>query len=132
MNKENIFDELDKDLELNSADLQMKLFQVPLLYRKWQRIYFKYKKQLNKKVKELDALYKRKYYEIKDGDRLLDNAKEINFNIIADNEYSKLRLETETLKDMVEILEDTVKRISRMSFDIKNLIEWQQFLNGGR
>jgi tRNA uridine 5-carbamoylmethylation protein Kti12 len=130
MTKKELFDELEKDLELTPNNLLDKVYEVPKLYNKWQRIYFSNKKKLNKKSKELDALYKQKYYYYKDGDRLLDNAKEINFNVLSDEEYAKLRLEVETLKDLVKVLEQSIDRIGKISFDIKNIIAWNEFLNG--
>jgi predicted nucleic acid-binding Zn-ribbon protein len=128
--KKDLFKELEDDLTLTPINLQDKLYEIPKMYNKWQRIYFENKKKLNKKVKELDELYKSKYYYYKDGDRLLDNQKEINFNVISDKEYNALRIEVENLKDLVKVLEQSVDRIGKMSFDVKNIIAWNQFLSG--
>ncbi len=130
MTKKDIFDGLDDDLLLTPINLKDKLYEIPKLYNKWQRIYFQQKKILNLRIAELDELYKRKYYEFKDGERLLDNMKEINFNVVSDPEYNKKRIETENLRDVVKVLEQSVDRIGKMSFDIKNIIGWNQFLSG--
>jgi len=128
--KKNMFDELDEDLNITAANLMDKVYEIPKLYNKWQRVYFIQKKKLNRKVKELDDLYRKKYYFYKDGDRLMSNAKEIDFNVISDEEYTTLRLQVESLKDLVKILEKSIDRIGKLSFDVKNIIDWNNFLNG--
>ncbi len=125
-----LLDEIKNDLLIDESNLNKKLYLIPLLHSKYLKMYFEYKLKLNKKQKELNQLYKKKYYFYKDGDRLLENQKEIQFNILADEDYSNLNLQVQNLSDLVDILDRTIKKVNNLSFDIKNLISYLTYING--
>jgi hypothetical protein len=127
---EELLKDVDDDLEINSINVQKKLFEIPKLYSKYINIYHLYYKQLLQKRKELDKLYKLKYEEYRDGEQLLDK-KEIFFYILGDDKYSKLKHQVDGLDHLVDILDRTVKRVNSLSFDMRNAIDYLKFIEGG-
>ncbi len=130
MNKKELLDGIDKDLCVNSENLEVKIYEISGLHSKYLRLFFDSKTKLNKKKRDLDIFYKKLYYKIKEESNDLINQKEIIFNILGDEFYSKLNLEVQTLTDLVDILDRTIKKVNNMSFDIKNIISYQSYLTG--
>jgi hypothetical protein len=120
---------IEDDLYLDPTNLEKKLFQIPGLHGKYLGLYFNAKQKLNNLEKKLAVMYKTKYYEYKDGDLVLDK-KEIQFNILGDKEYSDLNFTVNTVSDLVDILDRTVKKVNNMSFDVKNLVAYLEYLQG--
>ena len=130
MTKEELLDDITKDLFINAENLDTKLYEVPGLHSKYLKQYFNSKLKLNSKKRELNILYKKRYYEIKEESNDLMNQKEIIFNILSDDEYSKLNLEVQALTDLVDILDRTIKKVNNLSFDIKNLVAYLNYQAG--
>lgn len=126
---EDLFEEIEKDLEINSVNLQEKLFKVPNLHTKYLRMFYSYQKIYLKKKKELNELYTTTYDKYKNGDEILDK-KEIQFYILSDEEYSELKYKVNQLENMIDVLEKTVKRVNNLSFDLRHIIEWVKFQEG--
>jgi hypothetical protein len=126
---EDLFEEIEKDLEINSVNLQEKLFKVPNLHTKYLRMFYNYQKIYLKKKKQLNELYTEIYDKYKNGDEILDK-KEIQFYVLSDKEYSDLKYKVNQLENMIDILEKTVKRVNNLSFDLKHIIEWVKFQEG--
>ena len=93
-------------------------------------MFFSSKTKLNERKRDLDILYKKKYYQIKDSSQEIMNQKEIIFNLLGDEEYAALNLEVQSLFDLVDILERTLKKVNNLSFDVKNIIEYSKYLQG--
>ena len=70
-------------------------------------------------------------YVNKDNDELLDK-KEIQFHIMADDEYAKLNYTFQCATDMVDVLDRTVKKVNNLSFDFKNIVGYLTFIQGGQ
>ena len=130
MNKNELLFGIQTDLEITIENIDSKIYQVPGLHSKYLRLFFNTKTKLNKKQKELNILYKKIYYHIKDEANEIMNQKEIIFNILGNEEYAQLNLEVETLIDLVDILDRTVKKVNTLSFDIKNIIAFNQYQSG--
>jgi len=131
MTKDELLDEIESDLTINQENLDQKLFSVSSLHAKYLRHFFNTKTILNRKQKELNIEYKKLYYKIRDNSSEILNQKEIIFNILGDDDYAQLNFEVEVLIDLVDILDRTVKKVNNLSFDLKNIISWQQFQAGG-
>ena len=131
MTKDELLDEIENDLNITPENIDQKLYSVSSLHAKYLRHFFNTKLKLNKKQKELNLLYKNLYYKIKDNSNELMNQKEIIFNLLANEDYANLNLELETLIDLTDILDRTVKKTNSLSFDVKNIVEWQKFQSGG-
>lgn len=129
MNKKELLEMIEKDLAITPQNLESKLYAIPGLHSKYLGIYFNTKTKLAKQEKELAALYKQKWVEYKEGDDLLDK-KEIQFHILADDDYSKLHYQVQVAQDLVDVLDRTVKRVGNLSFDVKNLVAYLQYMQG--
>jgi hypothetical protein len=123
MTKTELLKMIDDDLDITPENLEGKLYTIPALHSKYLRYFFDFKNKANKRRRELNALYKEKWIFYKEGEDLLDK-KELQFHILADEEYAKMHYETQVLDDLVDVLDRTVKRVNGLSFDVKNLIEY--------
>lgn len=129
MKKADLMKMIEEDMKLTAENLEGKLYEIPAMYSKYLRYYFDFKTKLAKKQKELAEMYKAKWIKYKEGDDLLDK-KEIQFHILADEEYSQLHYETQVLDDLVDVLDRTVKKANSLSFDVKNLVEYLKYMQG--
>ena len=130
MTKDELLNEIDKDLNITPDNLESKMYEVSGLHSKYLRHFFDSKIKLNKKKKELNLMYKDLYYKFKDESDDLMDKKEIIFNIHADEEYAQKNYEVQVLIDLVDILDRTVKKVNTLSFDVKNIISYKQYLTG--
>jgi len=130
MDKNELLNGIEEDLTINQSNIETKMYTIPGLHAKYLRYFFDSKLKYNKKNKELSILYKTMYYDIQDKSNEILNQKEIIFNLLADPQYSKLNLEVQTLADLVDILDRTIKKVNTISFDIKNIISFRAYLDG--
>lgn len=131
MNLKDLLEQINTDFDISHTNLQDKLYEIPKLHAKYLRIFFGEKVKLNKLESNLAELYRNKYYYYKeDCDRLPQSTKEIEFNILADEEYSELNKETKNQAALVEVLDRAVRKAERLSFDVKNIIEYLNYVNG--
>lgn len=131
MTLEELFEDIDNDFNINLENLGEKMFKVPGLHSKYLRLFFQHKSKLNKYNEELQKLYKAKYYYFtEEYEYKLDNAKEINFHIYSDEDYSKLNLKVENQKLLVDCLDRTLKKVQYLTNDIRNIQEWHKYLAG--
>lgn len=129
MDKKELMDMIKDDLTLSEANIETKMYTIPSLHSKYLGLYFNTKTKLNKLDKELSALYLKKYNIFKDNNELLDK-KEIQFHIMADDEYAKLNYKVRCAADMVDVLDRTVKKVNNLSFDFKNIVGYLTFIQG--
>lgn len=129
MKKAELLKMIENDFKLTHDNVESMMYAVPGLYSKYLRLYFEFKTQLSKKQKQLAEKYKSTWIKYKEGDDLLDK-KEIQFHILADEEYSQLHYETQVLEDLVDVLDRTVKKANSLSFDVKNLVEYLKYMQG--
>ena len=131
MTLDELFEEIDNDFNINFENLADKIYKVPSLHSKYLRLFFNHKSKLNKYNEELNKLYKKKYYYFtEEYEYKLDNAKEINFHIYSDDEYSKLSLKVENQKLLVDCLDRTLKKVQYLTQDIKNIQNHLNYVNG--
>lgn len=130
-NKKDIFEEIEDDLNINHTNLNSKIFEVPKLHSKYLKHFFREKKKMHKMEKELNQLYRIKYhYYAFDYEHKLDNAREIQFHVLADEEYAEALRKFENQKTVVDMMDRTLKKVSQLSFDIRNTIEYLKYING--
>lgn len=127
---EKFHDELDQDLTLNPDNLNEKLFKIPNLYSKYMRMLFEQRRVLIMLGKTKDRKYKELYhhytYNVPDS---LTN-KEIEFHILADPDYSDLLAKYKYQEGIVNDLDRAANKMEKLSFDVKNCIEWVKYLQG--
>ncbi len=127
---ENYLKEAEEDFNLDKADLEGKLRQIPNLNNKWLRHFYRQSHILIKKEKELSKLYREKLnyymyeyeYEIK--------FTQSKFYIESDEEYSKMAFQVNSHKKVVEMLESILKKTTQLSFDINNLLRLKELKAG--
>jgi hypothetical protein len=129
MNKKELLDGIEKDLDINTSNIETKLYEIPGLHSKYLKLYFNTKTKLAHSQKELALMYREKWTKYRDGEDLLDK-KEILFHIMADEEYAELNYRVQVATDLVDVLDRTVKRVGNLSFDMKNLVAYLTYLQG--
>jgi hypothetical protein len=129
MTKKELMQNIKDDLDINTNNIETKLYEIPGLHSKYLGLYFSTKTKLAKQQKDLAQLYKEKWILYREGDDLLDK-KEIIFHIMADDEYATLNMNVQIATDMVDILDRTVKRVGNLSFDMKNLVSFLEYQQG--
>lgn len=131
MTLDELFEEIEQDLNLTYENLQEKLYKIPSYHSKYLKLFFQHKSKLNKYTEQLNKMYKDKYYYFtNEYEYKLDNAKEINFHILSDDEYASLNTKVENQKLLVDCLDRTVKRVQYMGGDCKNIITYLGYQNG--
>jgi hypothetical protein len=131
MNIDTFLKEMEEDFRLTPENIQDKMYTVPNLHSKYLKIFFREKARYNKMDKELNKLYREKYYFYTTKyDKLLENQKEIQFHILSDEEYAELNQKVENQKVLVDCVDRTLKKVSQLTFDIKGIIEYTKYLQG--
>lgn len=131
MSLEELLSMIDVDLKLDKTNFESKIYDIPSLYSKYLRLFTIESIKLNKLEKKQALAYRQKYdyykfeYKVK-----LDSEKIIDFHITSDSEYLEINSTLKQQKLLVNILESTLKRVNNLGFDVKNIVEFQKYLNG--
>lgn len=122
--------QVEEDFTIRKDHLNTKLLEIPKLHSKYLRFYFKEKNKLIKLESELKILYsKRWYYYKNDYDHTIED-KHIQWHIDGDEEYSKKLLAVNRQKHLVDYFNQLIKKSNTLSFDIKNIVDWERFVSG--
>ena len=123
-------DEAEDDFNLDKADLEEKLRNIPNLHSKWLRYFMKQSKVLLQKERDLRDLErtKRKYY-LYDYDYEVKPT-QVQFYIDSDEAYSKKLYQVNLQRHLVDLIERTLKKTTQLSFDLKNLIDFKKMKEG--
>lgn len=121
-----------KDIVINKTNLEKELIDHTLTHDGYIREANDVLRAFNKAQAEFDKAYEKTFNELK-------FSKE-NDNLLSDREYErKAKVQTATLKDRVQDLEadyawyrDYMENFKQRYWSIKTLIEYQQFLDGGK
>lgn len=121
----------DRDLFLDEATLAAKALEVPKLYHFYLLEFTSHSQVLKTKKAELERAFgeKVKYYK-EEYDREL-RMSEIEKYVFTDPKYYNMHLEVMDLEVLCRYLEDIIKRVSGLQYDIKNYIELRRFFAGG-
>lgn len=133
------FSELQKqvevDLILEPHNFEAKLYTIPVMHSNYLRIYHVFKKKYQNLMLEMDNLYRTKWHgystEGCDGHKL-KTQKEIIIYIEGDTEILNKRIKLDDAKRKMEYMSAVVDKVSKLSFDIKNIIEHTKWINGGQ
>lgn len=118
------------DFELNEQHLQTKIREIPNLHNKYLRYFFKEKTKLITLENSLNLLFREKwYYYMNDFDYKVEK-KHLTWHVESDPDYSKLLVQFNKQKHLVDFFEQTLKKCNTLSFDIKNLIDYKKFMVG--
>jgi hypothetical protein len=132
MNLSELVSDFENDFTLTQDGLSDKLFSIPSIHSKWLGRHFRERIELIKVDEELSNLYriKAEYYR-KNYDYPIKSEKMLDTIILNDEEYSKLNSKYKRKKAIVDFLGSVVDKCKNLTFDIKNLIEYKKFVNGG-
>lgn len=140
MKLDDIQAEIEKDSQINNADLDMESLRIPQLHAKYYKIYLTEVRILKGVESEFRRLKRDKvlYYTGQETD---DKYKEkplhrkilkadVDLFLDADDELSDLKNKYELQKMKAEMLEAFIKTLNTRNFLIKNAIDWKKFCNG--
>lgn len=120
----------DEDLDFNEANFEEKLRKVPVIHSKWLRFLYGESNKLERMKATLSKEYRKKYlYYKEDYDH---NVKEnhLTYFIESDEDYNKKMLATNIQLNKVNFIENIIKKLNGVSFDMGNYIKWKKFING--
>lgn len=121
----------EADFNLDKADLEAKLREIPNLHNKWLRHFYRQSHKLMAKEKDLNKMWRDKLnYYLFDYEYEVKHT-QVKFYIDADEEYSKLFYQVECQRKVVDCVEAILKKTTQLSFDINNLIKFKE-LKAGR
>ena len=120
-----------EDLKFDQSNAMEKCQGIPGLYQHWLDIFSKESATLVKlqitKDKVYGELYKKYHFE---DNYKWDAQKECESQVKSDAEYIKAALEYEKQKLVVDYLQETLGNINRMSFSIKNYLDYLKYQGG--
>lgn len=126
-----LMDHIDDLLNLRPENIEKRLYEIPKLHNKILRLFFKHKLKLQEMNKEVAILYHKKWHHYKNEYDYELSDKQCIFYIEGDEEYSKIKLNCNRQKVLVEYLEKAVDRASRIGWEIKNILDYLKYVNGG-
>lgn len=126
-----LMSQLDDLLKINIKNLDKKLFQIPPIHNKILKLFFKHKMLLQTMNRDLSILFAKKWRHYKyEQDEVLTD-KTCMFFIEGDEEYANKKMELGKQQVLVEYLTKAVDKASKLGFDVKNIIDYLKYLNGG-
>lgn len=122
---------VDADLSLNEDNISKKSLNSAFMYHNYLDLHMSEMRELKKLAVEKERVYGTLYEKYKfHGNYTLDSKAEIEAWIGADPTYIKVVTEFNEQEIVCKYLEGVVTIVSRMSFNIKNFIEYKKFLSG--
>jgi hypothetical protein len=144
MNIEQLHDEWDKDSAINDDHLDRESVKTPQLHAKYLRFLISHKMKLAALVVEYKTLRQKKFRyfrgemtksELEDlkwdqwqGVKPLKN--EMDEFLQGDSDLNRIVVKCEYIKNMIEALEAILGQIKSRDWQIRNAIQWKQFISG--
>ena len=123
---------VDADLTINENNVSKKSLDSAYIYHQFLDLHITEIRELKRLAVERDRIYGTLYEKFKfNGPYKLDSKGEIEAWIHMDPQYIKTITEFNEQEVICKYLEGVVEVISKMSFNIKNFIEYKKFLSGG-
>ncbi len=125
------FEEIDSSLTLHSHDIEKKIYEAPNQHNKLLKRFIIERNTLQKLESKLNRLFGQKYHHYRYEFDLNLGSKEVAiFYVKKDEEYIKANDEHAKQKLLVEIIDKYMKKASTIGFDIKNIIQFLEFMSG--
>jgi Recombination, repair and ssDNA binding protein UvsY len=123
---------IDSDLKITEDNVASKSLNSAYMYHQYLDLWLSELRELKTLGLEKDRIYGVLYdkYKFKH-DQQLSGRPEIESWIFADPLYIKVATEYIDKETVVKYLENVTEAISKLSFGIKNYIEYKKFLSGG-
>ena len=144
MNIEQLHDEWEKDCAINDDHLDRESVKTPQLHAKYLRILVSHKMKLAALEVEYKTLRQKKFRyfrgemtrpELEDlkwdqwqGIKPLKN--EMDEFLQGDSDLNRIVVKCEYIKNMIEALEAILGQIKSRDWQIRNAIQWKQFISG--
>jgi hypothetical protein len=144
MNIEQLHDEWEKDCAINEDHLDRESVKTPQLHAKYLRILVSHKMKLAALEVEYKTLRQKKFRyfrgemtrpELEDlkwdqwqGIKPLKN--EMDEFLQGDSDLNRIVVKCEYIKNMIEALEAILGQIKSRDWQIRNAIQWKQFISG--
>lgn len=123
---------VSSDLKITEDNVANKSLNSAYMYHQYLDLWLSELRELKTLCLEKDRIYGTLYEKYKfKGDYKLDSRNEIEAWIFADPVYIKVATEYIDKETVVKYLENVTEAISKLSFSIKNYIEYKKFLSGG-
>jgi hypothetical protein len=127
---EKLMDEIEKDLEFDRDKLDEVMYKIPNLHSKYLRYLYQESNELSKREIQLKKKYRKMWYYYKNDYDYVVEDKHIPWHIETDDDYAKMLYSVNKLKNNVNVIEKAIREIGKLSFTIKNIIDWERFKVG--
>jgi len=140
MTLEELQEQVDKDLKINEAELDLESLKTPALHNKYLKHYNNFKLLMTRAESDYKILKRVKweYYTGKASPKVYQE-KPFNLKIMksdldkyldSDEDLIKSKQKIEYLETVVNYLDRTLKIIGGRDWQIRNSIEWRKFTSG--
>lgn len=127
----NFFNEIETALTLHSHDIDRKIYEAPNVHNKILRQMIIEKNKLNKLETKYNKIFGEKFHYYRYNHEVKIESKEVAiFYVKNDPEFIKINDEFNKQSLLVETIERWMKKATSISFDIKNVIQYLEFMNG--
>lgn len=143
MTLDEIRTEIQKDMNLDQAALDLESLKIPQLHSKYLNFLMDERLVQRKTEADYSVLLRVKweYYTGKISQEELDSRgwqpfalkilrNDIDLYLNSDQDLIKLQQKTQYQKEKVSLLEEVVKELNTRHWKIRNAIEWRRFING--
>lgn len=143
MTLDEIRTELERDMALDQAALDLESLKIPQLHSKYLNFLMDERLVQRKTEADYSVLLRAKweYYTGKMSQEELDSRgwqpfalkilrQDIDLYLDSDQDLIKLQQKTHYQKEKVALLEEVVKELNSRHWKIRNAIEWRKFTNG--
>lgn len=121
---------IKKDFHITRENLKSKIYTIPNIHSKYLRNFFYISKIVIDLETEKDLLYiKKRNYYLNDYPEII-RPTQVDFYIRGDKEYAELSNKLATRKLELKIIEDALNRCATISYFVKNIIDYENFLVG--
>lgn len=124
----------EKDSIIDNLELDKEAIKIPQLHSKYSNLMYDFKMLQDKAEGELKVVVKElwEYYKgVGNEPQPLKILKQdLPMHIEGDEKYINASLKLKYYTNIVNFLKDIINNINNRSFQIKNSIDWQKFING--
>ncbi len=130
----------EKDSKIDDVMLDQSSMMIPQLHQKYLTLLSEYTLLHKKKSQDLKSLTHQKYlyyagkaspeeYEEKPFPHKVMKS-DVPYWVSVDEEINKVELKLEYYNVVLRTLEEILKQVHQMSYNIKNMIQWRTFVGG--
>ena len=140
MNLNDLKEMCDKDVKIDSTDLDGYSISIPELANKYHQLAFDERKTLRFLQGLYDVLLRQRwlYYSGKASENVYEEnpfdlkvlKNDIDMFLDADTQIMNIKDKIEEQEEKIKLIEETARIIQNASFNISNTIKWKKFLSG--